>query len=150
MPKAKPIGQRHRRGKTTATGKSKEAKRPVEEVDENGGDSRPQFITPPPAKRSRTILTDNTNTVSTNITISGRSDGIQKLLLEIGEEFTARVTPKVVASKLLSLIQLIFGDKEDALKQILQILEDELDLEEWNPNDDGDDSTSEKPNFTLF
>ena len=45
-----------------------------------------------------------------------------------------------MASKLLSLIQLIFGDKEDALKQILQILEDELDLEEWNPSDDGDDS----------
>jgi hypothetical protein len=140
---AKPIGQAHRKGKKTGNGSRKSAKRPVETVDENGGDSRPQFITPPPAKRSRTILTDNTNTVSTNITISGRSDGIQKLLLEIGEEFTAKVTPKVVASKLLSLIQLIFGDKEDALKEILQILEDELDLEEWNPSDDGDDSSDD-------
>ena len=65
----KPIGQAHRKGKKTGNGSRKSAKRPVETVDENGGDSRPQFITPPAAKKSRTILTDNTNTVSTNITI---------------------------------------------------------------------------------
>jgi hypothetical protein len=143
MPRKQGIGRSFKKSSNnTATGSAKTAKKPVEEVDENGSisssDNGP-FVTP--LSKRRRILMDATNsTANTSESGTGNSnanncDPISDIL---GPDKSDSTVP-FVASKIADLLEKVF-DKAEDMTQVLDIARAEV--EDWTPaEDDGGDGT---------
>ena len=105
------------------------------------------FITPVP-KKSRTTLTDSTNTANNaNANANEDSDNgneeFSDFLKKLDQEFTAELKVEVVAAKVIELLEHVFGDNQEHLEATVKLITD--DLEAWTPadaddeDDDGED-----------